>query len=210
MIYKFPTKNTKKLQVFFRGKGVPDCAFHFRKFNIERVCAPLTWEQPKSKKIRHLSIKKQLSYFKEIKKNPQTPRFILIGTGFEGQGYTETSKLLFILMYEAYNRLKLSGKEPLWYKVYDNQDKRLIRYYKDSIEQASISPSNISFLVLDNLYENSTNNHYNKARDIINFYKENIPVIVIIQGMNCFEFSQKILYMDADMHFNIKKPDIVL
>ena len=209
-VLKFPAKNNKDFQRFFRGKGVPECAFHYRKLDLGRITADLIWENPK-KRVYKLSSKKQLDYFDKIVKDPFQPRLVVVGTGEGGDGYIEASRLVFWLFHRAYKkRESVAHREPLWYRVYNNRDDRLLRVYKDDIERTSSGIEAFSFLVLDNLYPNSSPIHINKTQDLIDFYRDKMTVIAIIHGINAYEFAETKLYTNTNMAFHITQRSTVI
>ena len=199
---KYPTKGRKYESVLY-GRGVPRIAFRWRKLNLEDYFQPVIFETEKNQ-VYKTSVKQQQQAFGTLTRKLFKPRLTIIGTGAGGAGYPEAAQFVLWLLLQAYeNRHLVSDREPFWYSIYNNRDNRLTRYYPDELSKTTLGIEDPSILVLDNLYANSGQASLNKAQDIINKYRYELPVYVLVNGTSGQEFSHKHLHIWANIYFQI-------
>ena len=200
LVIKFPSR-CRPLEPTLRSRGVPPVAFQFRKLDLQQYLQPALFEAPGNKVLK-TTLQQQHRAFEAITNKLFKPRLIIVGTSPGGVGYPEATRFILWLALQAYQRRReVHEREPLWYSVYNNRDDRLTRYYPDEFTRETTGIETPSFLVLDNIYPNSSQYTLNKVQDIINRYRYQTPVYVLVNGITGLEFSYKI-HIQANYYFH--------
>jgi hypothetical protein len=200
-----PLVSDRTYQTYLTSKGVPEGVIHtgFPR-HYEHAITRIDID-PINKINKAVTVSKQKAMMQRTMKDPFAGNYIMCIAGESNdQLPLQVGLLLFLEAAKVASRLQEKPRL-LWHRVYGNT-KDDLRDGNASVEmQSAGSPS---FLVLSNLYTNSTGMKVEKVRDILSRYAH-IPRIILLAGGNPIVFCSNVLHthLNRVVYFSTKKEE---